>query len=96
MGGVKDRYMKYASAGDQYVGRCTNCADHNSAEFSLSTPKLYFYSFEMAYCIACKKELDDFLSDRLYQLTDDADDGHIKYLAKILFSYIFHHHEYLA
>ena len=96
MGGVKDRYLNHASASDQYVGCCANCADQNSAKFHVSPPHFDFYSFEMADNIARNKELYMFIFDRLYQLTEDADDGHVKYIAKILFSFLCHHHKYLA
>ena len=55
MVGVKDRYMKHASAGDQYIGCCANFSDHNSAKFSISPPYFDFSSFEMADRIVRKK-----------------------------------------
>lgn len=36
MGGVKDRYLKYEAAGDQYVGRCACGLDQLSKEFGIS------------------------------------------------------------
>ena len=47
-------------------------------------------------CIAIRKELDEFIYNFLYQLTDDADYGHIKYLTKMFFVSLCHHHEYLT
>ena len=81
MGGVKDRYLKYASDGNQYVGCCANFAHQISIEFDFSPLHFYFSSFEMDDCIARKKELEKFISDCLYQLTDDANGGHVKYLS---------------
>ena len=92
MGSVKDRYLKHASDGDQYIGCFENCADHNSAEFAVSPPYFDFSFFEMADRIVHKKELDDFISNCLYQLTDNDDDGHVKYISKILFASLCHHH----
>ena len=54
MGGVKDRYLKYASDGDQYSGCCENCDDQNYAKFAVSTPHFDFSSFEMDDHIARK------------------------------------------
>ena len=96
MVGVKDKYLKYASAGDHYVGRCKICADQNSLEFDVSPLHSEFSSIEISYCISRKKELDMFISYNIYHLTDDTDDGHAKYLSKISFASICHHHEYPA
>ena len=97
MGGVKDRYLKYASAGDQYVGRCANCSDQNTKEFALSPPYFDFTSIESdAERVARKKEVDDFVSERLYEVNDDeASDSHVKHLAKMLFASVCHHYKYL-
>ena len=92
---VKDRYLKYASSGNNYVFRCTNCDDHNSTQFSVSPHHFDLYSFEMYYCIEHKKQLYKFLFGCLYQLTENANNGHVKYLAKFLFASLCHHHEYL-
>ena len=96
MGGVKDRYLKYVSAGEQYVGHYTNFADQNSAQFAVSPPHFNFSSFEMADCIACRKYLDKFISGHIYQLTDNDDYGYVKYPDKLLFASLCHHHKYLA
>ena len=36
MGGVKDKYLKYKSAGDQYVGRCDSGLNQLSKEFAVT------------------------------------------------------------
>jgi hypothetical protein len=36
MGGVKDHYLKYEAAGDQFVGRCAACLDLFSKDFASS------------------------------------------------------------
>ena len=40
MGGVKDRYIKYAEAGDRVCGRTVSGLDVNSHQFSISPPLL--------------------------------------------------------
>lgn len=40
LGGVKDRYLFYENAGDQYVGRCASGLRTDSTEFAMS--RLYF------------------------------------------------------
>ena len=42
MGGVKDRYLKRESAGDQYVGRCAAGLDQLSKQFAVSPPYFDF------------------------------------------------------
>ena len=96
MGSVKDRYLKYASAGDQCVSSCANSADQNYTKLIVSQPHFDFYSFEISDQNVRKKELDRFLYDLLYQLTYDADDGNVKYMAKFLFASLLHHHKYMA
>ena len=94
MGCVKDRYLKYESSGDQYFGCCANWADKNSAKFAASPLHFDFSYFEMDDHIARKKKLDEFLYYCIYQLTNDADDGHAKYPAKMLFDSLWHHNDY--
>ena len=63
----------------------------------LSLPRPFdFYYFEIADRIPRKKCFDEFLFDCLYHFNDSDDDGHVKYLAKILFASLYHHHKYLA
>jgi len=38
MGGVEERYLKYAGAGDEAVGRKSNLPDPLSDEFAVSPP----------------------------------------------------------
>ena len=40
IGEVKEKYLKYEAAGDQYVGRCTSGFDHMSKYFSISLPNV--------------------------------------------------------
>ena len=46
MGGVKDKYLKCKSAGDQYVGICASGIDHLEKTFSASPPYLDITSIE--------------------------------------------------
>ena len=42
MGGVKDKYLKYEAAGDQFVGRCATLLDLLSKAFAISPPYFDF------------------------------------------------------
>ena len=46
MGGVKDKYLKRKSYGDQYVGRCTSGIDQIEKAFAASPPYFYFSSIK--------------------------------------------------
>ena len=48
MGGVKDRYLKRESAGDQYVGRCAAGLDQLSKRFAISPPYFDFTNISEA------------------------------------------------
>ena len=45
MGGVKDRYLKYEAAGNQYVGRCACGLNQLSKHFGVSQPFFDFSDF---------------------------------------------------
>ena len=42
MGGVKDKYLNRADAGDQYVGRCASLLSQVTKEFAVSPPYFDF------------------------------------------------------
>ena len=66
MGGVKDRYLKYESAGDQYVGRCASGLDQLSKNFAVSPPYFDFSSLEDELSVVQKKiEIAQWLKVRL-------------------------------
>ena len=46
MGGVKDKYLLYGCAGDQYVGRCASCLDQTTKEFAISPPYFDYSTLE--------------------------------------------------
>jgi len=66
MGGVKDKYLHYEGAGDQYVGRCASCLDQLKKEFAASPPYFYYTGIPDELQRALKKqEIETFIMDRL-------------------------------
>lgn len=99
MGGVKDRYLKYEAAGDQFVGRCAACLDLLSKDFAISPP---YWDFSVASDgeshspeeeVQLQQELESFLQERLpnYNNIRKATLN----LARVLLATICYHHEYL-
>ena len=43
MGGVKDKYLKYKAAGNQYVGRCASGLNQLSKEFTVTPAYFNFF-----------------------------------------------------
>ena len=43
MGGVKDKYLKYEAAGDQYVGRCASGLNQLSKYFAMTPAYFDFF-----------------------------------------------------
>jgi hypothetical protein len=99
MGGVKDRYLKYESAGDQFVGRCAACLDILSKHFAISPP---YFDFSMSndgshnsevHQLAFEAELEKFLRDRLPNYI--ANKPATLKLVKVLFASVCYHEFYL-
>ena len=44
MGGVKDKYLKYEAAGDQYIGMCASWLNQFSKEFAVTPAYFDFFS----------------------------------------------------
>lgn len=99
MGGVKDRYLKYEAAGDQFVGRCAACLDLLSKNFAVSPP---YWDFSTSGDGVrhlpeeeeeLQRELESFLQERLpnYNNIKKATLN----LARVLLATICYHHEYL-
>ena len=65
MGGVKDKYLLYGCAGDQYVGRCASCLDQTTKEFAISPPYFDYSTLEGEEKIARKKMVKDFIDSRI-------------------------------
>ena len=95
MGGVKDRYLKRESAGDQYVGRCAAGLDQLSKRFSVSPPYFDFTAIDAALERArLKKEIEEWLSTKIM------DEGELsassKHIVWTCFASICFHHSYLT
>lgn len=93
IGGVKERYLKLADAGDQAVGRRANLSDPHRKEFAVSNPYFDFTSIDDPFeREERKKEIDNYLKERLsYDSVDDQG----RDLAKVLFASICYHYDYL-
>ena len=94
MGGVKDRYLKRESAGDQYVGRCAAGMDQLSKSFTISPPYFDFTSIEEEIGRArSKKGIEDWLTARII------DEGELSASSKQIvwtcFASICYHRDYL-
>ena len=65
-GTVKERYLKYEAAGDQYVGRCASGANQMSKEFGSSPPYFDFTELENEEeRIVLKDEIYKWVKDRI-------------------------------
>ena len=95
MGGVKDRYLKRESAGDQYVGRCAAGLDQLSKRFSVSPPYFDFSAINEALERArLKKRIEQWLHSRIL------DEGELsassKHIVWTCFASICFHHSFLT
>jgi hypothetical protein len=99
MGGVKDRYLKYEAAGDQFVGRAAACLDLLSKHFAVSPPHWDFsvskdgipHTAEEE--LRLQAELETFLKERLPN--HDNIRPVTMHLVKILLASICYHYPYL-
>ena len=95
MGGVKDRYLKRESAGDQYVGRCAAGLDQLSKTFSVSPPYFDFSAInESLERARLKKRLEQWLHSRI--LEDGELSASSKHVIWTCFASICFHHSYLT
>ena len=53
MGGIKNKYLRFAAAGDQYAGRCASLLNQNDKTFAVSPPYFDYTS------IKCERERDE-------------------------------------
>lgn len=94
MGGVKDRYLKYEGAGDQYVGRCASGLDQLSKEFAIS-PAYFDHSHiedEMER-LATKRKVTEWIEARLTNKANiSPETGHLILMA---FASLCYHRKYL-
>ena len=80
VGGVKDKYLKRESAGDQHVGRCASCLPLLSIDFTVSPPYFDLSGIEDDISkVAAKRRIEGWLDDRL--LKTDAMTVQVNYLA---------------
>lgn len=99
MGGVKDRYLKYEAAGDQFVGRCAACLDLLSKNFAISPLHWDFSEYHdrkphlSKEEMQLEQELKSFLEERLpnYKNIQKPTSN----LARVLLATICYHHQYL-
>ena len=75
MGGVKDKYLLYGCAGDEYVGRAASCLDQTTKEFAVSPPYFDYSHLEGEDKIARKKMVKDFIDSRIGFKDSDISDG---------------------
>ena len=84
MGGVKDRYFKYAENGDQFVGRCLSLLPIMHADFAVSPP---FFSE--------KANLDWIQSMVLVQFTAFKGISDFGLLLRMCLATMLHHREWI-
>ena len=94
MGGVKDRYFKRESTGDQYVGRCAADIDQLSKLFAISPPYFDVTSMEEEIGWACaKKGIEEWLAA---QIIDEGElSASSKQIVWTCFALICYHQDYL-
>lgn len=92
MGGVKDKYLLYGCAGDQYVGRCASCLDQTTKEFAISPPYFDYSTLEGEEKIARKKMVKDFIDSRI-GFKEGAISGSTRALVGWCFASICYHYE---
>ena len=95
MGGVKDRYLKRESAGDQYVGRYDAGLDQLSKRLYVSPPYFDFTAINEALERArLKKRIEGWLHSIIMEGGElSASSKHIVWTC---FAYICFHHSYLT
>ena len=95
MGGVKDRYLKRESAGDQYVGRCATGLDQLSKGFAISPPYFDFTGIEEELERArLQNRIKDWLRSRVME--DGELSASSKYIIWTCFASICYHHDFLT
>jgi hypothetical protein len=93
MGGVKDRYLKYERAGDQYVGRCASCLDQTSKNFAVSPPYFDFSDIkDLAERNEMKQKLNTWIDQRLCHRNIN---GQTRHLIQLCFASICYRKEFL-
>ena len=93
MGGVKDKYLNRADAGDQYVGRCASLLSQVTKEFAVSPPYFDFTGLCDEEKIARKKEIHDFIHERLPCLSGSP--ARSLHVAQMALATLCYHYEHL-
>ena len=95
MGGVKDRYLKRESAGDQYVGRCADGLDQLSKRFAISPPYFDFTNISEAIERAClRNRMNEWLYSRI--LEEGELSASTQHIVWSLFASIYFYSNYLT
>eukprot|EP00956_Cyclotella_meneghiniana_P044667 scaffold329607_cov76-Cyclotella_meneghiniana.AAC.1 len=93
MPGVMNRYIKYESAGDQYVGRCVSGRDRLSKRFAESLPYFDLSDYSGLEREQKLRQLDRWIKDRMPAVAS-ANDA-VFYLFKMCLASLIHHREWL-
>ena len=92
MGGVKDKYLTRADAGDQYVGRCASLLSQVTKEFAVSPPYFDFTGLCDEEKIARKKRYVTFFAKDCHFSGSPARSLHV---AEIAVATLCYHSEHL-
>ncbi|KAL3793017.1 hypothetical protein ACHAWO_008273 [Cyclotella atomus] len=92
MPGVMNRYIKWESAGDQYVGRCVSGRKRLDKTFAESIPYFDFSSYSMLEKEVKMRELDQWIKDRML---DGGENESIFFLFKSCLASLIYHRSWL-
>jgi phage-related protein len=96
MGGVKEKYLKYEAAGDQYVGRCAAGLNQLTKEFAVSPPHFDFTEAgedDLDHVIA-RRKITTWLKTRITNLRRVS--PHTQHLIFNVFASVCFHYDYLS
>jgi len=92
MPGVMNRYIKWESAGDQYVGRCVSGRKRLDKSFAESIPYFDFSDYGMLEKEVKMRELDQWIKDRML---DGGNNESIFYMFKSCLASLIYHRPWL-
>ena len=94
MGGVKERYLHYAAAGDQYVGRCAALLNQTDKSFAASPPYFDFTEIEDSVERGkVRQAVCEYMCECIPN--NNIIEAHTLHLAYMCFASICYHHTYL-
>lgn len=94
MGGVKERYLHYAAAGDQYVGRCAALLNQTDKSFAASPPYFDFTEIEDSVERGkVRQAVCEYMCDCIPN--NNIIEAHTLHLVYMCFASICYHHTYL-